>query len=65
MSAGWTCPGCGRGVAPDVKTCDHGGTVDLKGRDFVPLPYVPYPSAPPYYDTGRPVPGFYHHTVTD
>jgi len=22
--SGWTCPGCGRGVAPDQKTCDHG-----------------------------------------
>ena len=21
----WACPSCGRGVAPGVQTCDHGG----------------------------------------
>jgi len=43
----WTCPACGRGVAPSEKTCDHGGQVDLKGREFVPLPYVPSPTIVP------------------
>ena len=31
---GWTCPSCGRGVAPTEKTCDHGGA--LKARDYLP-----------------------------
>ena len=42
---GWTCPSCGRGVAPDVKTCDHGGVLDAKGRDFLP-PFPPHIDAP-------------------
>ncbi len=25
MNEGWQCPCCGRGVAPHVATCDHGG----------------------------------------
>ena len=57
MSAAWTCPACGRGVAPSEKTCDHGGQIlDLKGREFLP----PYPrrshgtdSSPPGDDFRR------------
>lgn len=40
----WLCPACGRGVAPGVKTCDHGKgePLDLKGREFAPaIPWLP------------------------
>ena len=40
----WTCPGCGRGVAPGQKTCDHGGKAGL--------PYVPAYPLPPVIDWG-------------
>lgn len=33
---GWLCPSCGRGVAPDQKTCDHGMMAAL-----VPPLYAP------------------------
>ena len=26
---GWKCPVCGKGVAPDQKTCDHEGARDI------------------------------------
>jgi hypothetical protein len=46
MSA-WVCPVCNRGVAPDVKYCDHGGVSSL--------PRLPdYPAG-----TGAPPPDFW------
>ena len=62
----WTCPACGRGVAPGVQTCDHGGTLDLKGREFVShIPAAPFfrPGFEPMTPVDPWAPGRY--TVTD
>lgn len=52
----WTCPACGRGVAPGVKTCDHGNgePLDLKGREFLPAlpPATPF-NWPRFVPPGR------------
>lgn len=34
MREGWTCPKCGRGVRPDVETCDHGGSLAQSVEDI-------------------------------
>lgn len=47
---GWTCPSCGRGVAPDQTSCDHGLSQPLlHGRPWptITLPILPQPYAPP------------------
>jgi len=40
MNQGWTCPACGRGVAPTEKTCDHGWAA------MVPSVFLPYYEPP-------------------
>jgi hypothetical protein len=48
MNEGWKCPVCGRGVAPSVKDCSHGGT---EVSPFYPaLPLTPLQ---PLYDTNN------------
>jgi len=48
MTTGWTCPSCGRGVAPTEKTCDHGAPADV-------MPPSPYARrfVSPIYEFGR------------
>lgn len=46
MNEGWICPGCGRGVAPTERHCDHGGIVALPA----------WPPWPHYPRTGDPLP---------
>lgn len=48
MREGWVCPACRRGVSPDEKTCDHGGT-----SHGVPVAPGAHPDVPPI------VPGTY------
>jgi len=49
QQTGWTCPKCGRGVRPDVQTCDHGGAAAGLGVCPQYVPCVPYtwPTVPP------------------
>lgn len=51
MTQPWTCPACGRGVAPGEKTCDHGGlsASPLPGY-FTPAPRI-IPTTPPVRET--------------
>lgn len=50
---GWICPSCGRGVAPDQKTCDHGGLgampVTLPVLPVLPIPNTAEPFGAPRY----------------
>lgn len=39
MEKPWICPVCNRGVAPDQKTCDHGGAALSQ---YFPMPQPPY-----------------------
>ncbi len=52
MNTGWICPACGKGVAPHVSTCDHGGF------DGVVTPYQPrtWPNTTAPFNTGDPIP---------
>lgn len=49
MADGWKCPVCGRGVAPDVRTCEHGGQIAAPGS--FPLHGIP---VSPSFDCGCP-----------
>jgi hypothetical protein len=45
---GWRCCVCGRGVSPDQKTCDHGGSFTFHPPVFLPIwPYQPGTADPP------------------
>ena len=57
MSAPWICPGCGRGMAPHMDTCDHRGLVDPIGPYLNPFqPYMAPPNTAPVFTTGDPLP---------
>lgn len=53
MTEGWICPKCGRGVAPGVTHCDHGGTGGF-GRYTLPSEWPQWQPWPNRTDTPLP-----------
>jgi hypothetical protein len=51
----WICPKCGRGVAPDQKSCDHGGTAAAAIRPLAPVQTGGTAAVPPQRRVARKV----------
>lgn len=52
MNEGWVCPVCRRGVAPDVKTCDHGAVYSAPVMHGYPSTIIPRPTWWPWSGAG-------------